>query len=236
VAFSGVVGVALVPVFFVLAFAVGEAAYAVLGYRPENADAPLWVDLVTGVVATAVCLVPCVALWMARERRRGPHRSHTHGYRGDGGPVNHGPDHSEHPRAVLAEHGRRRVMSNQNTASQSQSGGTPMRGPADIAYRRAWWSLALYPLALVAAFVIGEGLITLLTDDVGDPAFWQVLVAGTPALIVFTIPGILAVIEGRKAMRLGRTDGKAPAIVGAVIAIAFLGQNILSYVIGLIFD
>jgi len=53
--------VALVPVFFFLAFAVGEAAYAVLGYQPENADAPLWVDLVTGVLATAVCLVPCVA-------------------------------------------------------------------------------------------------------------------------------------------------------------------------------
>ena len=126
-------------------------------------------------------------------------------------------------------------MSTQNTASQSQSGGGPVRGRADIAYRRAWWSLALYPVALVAAFVIGEGLITLLTDDVGDPAFWQVLVAGIPALIVFAIPGILAVIEGRKAMRLGRTDGKAPAIVGAVIAIAFVGQNILSYVIGLIF-
>lgn len=126
-------------------------------------------------------------------------------------------------------------MSSQNTASQSQSGGTPVRGPADIAYRRAWWSLALYPVALVAAFAIGEGLITLLTDDVGDPTFWQVLVAGIPALIVFVGPGILAVTQGRKAMRLGRADGKAPAIVGALIAIAFVGQNILSYVIGLIF-
>ena len=126
-------------------------------------------------------------------------------------------------------------MSHQNTASQSRSGDTPARGPADIAYRRAWWSLALYPVALVAAFAIGEGLITLLTDDVGDPTFWQVLVAGIPALIVFVVPGILAVTQGRKAMRLGRTDGKAPAILGAVIAIAFVGQNMLSYLIGLIF-
>jgi len=62
-----------------------------------------------------------------------------------------------------------------------------------------------------------------------------VLVAGIPALVAFAIPGILAVTQGRKAMRLGRTDGKAPAIVGAVIAIAFVGQNILSYVLGVIF-
>jgi hypothetical protein len=30
---------------------------------------------------------------------------------------------------------------------------------ADLAYRRAWWSLALYPLTFVAAFVVGEALI-----------------------------------------------------------------------------
>ena len=126
-------------------------------------------------------------------------------------------------------------MPNRNTASQSRSGGTSARGPADIAYRRAWWSLALYPVALVAAFAIGEGLITLITDDVDDHTFWQVLVAGIPALIVFVVPGILAVTQGRKAMRLGCTGGKAPAIVGGVIAIAFVGQNMLSYVLGLIF-
>jgi hypothetical protein len=110
-----------------------------------------------------------------------------------------------------------------------------VRGGADIAYRRAWWSLALYPVTLVAAFVIAEGLITLLTDDVGDPAAWQVFIAATPALLIFTIPGILAVSQGRTAMRLGRPDGKAPAIVGAAIAVVFVGQNVLSYVLGLLF-
>ena len=52
-------GVALVPVFFFLAFAVGEAAYAVLGYRPENADAPLWVVLATSALVLVVVLIPC---------------------------------------------------------------------------------------------------------------------------------------------------------------------------------
>jgi hypothetical protein len=127
-------------------------------------------------------------------------------------------------------------MSTRNTASQGSqpAGSSAHRGPADIAYRRAWWTLALYPFAFVAAFVIGEGLLSLLTDA-GDPAFWEVLVAGIPALIVFVIPGILAVILGRKAMRLGRTEGKVPAMVGAVIAIGFVGQNILSYLVGLLF-
>lgn len=52
---------ALTPVFFVIAFAVGEGAYAVLGYAPENADAPLWVVLVTSALVLLVLAVPCVA-------------------------------------------------------------------------------------------------------------------------------------------------------------------------------
>lgn len=131
-------------------------------------------------------------------------------------------------------------MTGQDVGSRGPSAGpvgsSLHRGPADVAYRRAWWSLALYPVAFVAAFVIGEGLISLLTNDhAGDPAFWQVLVAGTPALLVFVIPGVLAVTQGRRAMRLGRRDGSAPAIVGATIGIGFVGLNVLSYVVGLVF-
>jgi hypothetical protein len=90
-------------------------------------------------------------------------------------------------------------------------------------------------VTFVAAFVIGGGLTTLLTDDVRDAAFWEVLVAGTPALLVFVIPGILAVVQGRKAMRLGRKDGMVPAIVGAAIGLGFVGVNVLSYVIQMVF-
>ena len=68
------------------------------------------------------------------------------------------------------------------------------------AYRRAWWSLLLYPVAAVAAFVIGEGLFSLLHGDVGDAAIWVVLVAAVPALVVFAIPGVLAVMQGRTAI------------------------------------
>jgi hypothetical protein len=102
------------------------------------------------------------------------------------------------------------------------------------AYRRAWWSLALYPLSFAAAFAMGEGILSALADDTGDPAVWQVLAAATPALIVFMVPGALSVSQGRKAVRLGRKDGKVPAIVGAAIALGFVGLNAASYLIGLV--
>ena len=108
------------------------------------------------------------------------------------------------------------------------------RDAATRAYRRAWWCLALYPVSFVAAFVIGEGLLSALTDDTADAAFWQVLLAGTPALVVFALPGLISVGQGRRAVRLGRDDGKVPAIVGATIGLAFVGLNIASYLIGLV--
>lgn len=129
-------------------------------------------------------------------------------------------------------------MSTSNTAPQGSvapPGHTAVNSDAaNGAYRRAWWALALYPLSFVAAFAIGEGILSALTDDTGDPTFWQVLVAGTPALAVFVIPGILSVIQGRKAMRLGRKDGQAPALVGGVIAVGFVGLNLASYLVGLV--
>lgn len=107
---------------------------------------------------------------------------------------------------------------------------------ADRAYRRAWWSLALYPVTFVGAFVVGEGLASMLTAQGEDPTFWQVVVAATPALLVFVVPGVLSVVEGRRAMRLGRPDGKLPALIGAVIGLGFIGLNLASYLLGLIVD
>ncbi|MGM9471990.1 hypothetical protein ACS5PJ_08285 [Pseudarthrobacter sp. YS3] len=105
-------------------------------------------------------------------------------------------------------------------------------GAAAVAYRRAWWALALYPVAFGAAFAVGEGILSLVTEGSGNAGFWQVLAAGIPALLVFVIPGILAVSQGRKAMRLGRKDGRVLALVGAGIAIGFVVLNVASYLIG----
>ena len=116
----------------------------------------------------------------------------------------------------------------------SPSGTAVNSDAASGAYRRAWWALALYPLSFVAAFAIGEGIFSALTEYTGDPVFWQVLLAGPPALAVLVVPGILSVSQGRKAMRLGRKDGRVPALVGAVIAIGFVGLNLASYLVGLV--
>lgn len=105
---------------------------------------------------------------------------------------------------------------------------------ADRAYHRAWWSLALFPVSVVLAFLVGEGLLTLLSD--GDPGVWTVLLAALPALGVMVVPGALAVHQGRRARRLGRRDGMVPAIVGTVVALGFVGLNAASYLIGLLVD
>lgn len=94
------------------------------------------------------------------------------------------------------------------------------------------WSLALYPVSFGAAFAVGEGILTAVTGDTSTAGFWQVLLAGIPALFVFAIPGILSVSQGRKAMRLGRKDGRVPAMIGAGIAIGFIVLNVSSYLIG----
>lgn len=66
------VAVALIPVGFFLAFAVGEGLYALLGYGPEETTAPWWVGLVVGVPAIALFLVPCAAaVWLGRRAWRG---------------------------------------------------------------------------------------------------------------------------------------------------------------------
>ena len=105
------------------------------------------------------------------------------------------------------------------------------RPAADRAYRWAWAAVVLYPVSFVAAFVIGEGILARLVGTGRDPAGWEVVVAATPALLVFVLPGVLAVREGRRAIRLGRRDGNVPAIVGAAIGGAFVAANVGSYVL-----
>jgi len=125
-------------------------------------------------------------------------------------------------------------MSGHSHVSRGTAVRVTHRADAERAYRRAWWSLALYPASFVAAFVIGEGLISMLTADPEHPTFGQVLLAATPAMLVFVIPGVLAVVQGRTARRLGRRDGLVPAIVGAVVGLGFVALNVASYLVGVV--
>ncbi len=106
------------------------------------------------------------------------------------------------------------------------------------AYRRAWLSLLLYPLAFVAAFVVGEGLVTLYgydADGADSAPLWVVLAAGVPALLVFCVP---AAVAWRYAVRAGHEDVhrlRLPAYLATALAAAFVLANLASYVLGLLF-
>jgi hypothetical protein len=80
--------------------------------------------------------------------------------------------------------------------------------------------------------MIGGGLFALLDDTVGDIPVWVYLVAVTPALLVAVIPGVLALIQGRKAIELGRPDGSVPAVTGAAIGAALVVIDLLMFILG----
>jgi hypothetical protein len=108
------------------------------------------------------------------------------------------------------------------------------RSPGDIAYRRAWWALLGYIPSFVAAFVVGEGLYDLLHAGPGDADWWVFVLAATPALIVFAIPGALAWHFGQRAAHGGRPEGRTLAIIGVAVGVGFAVMNLLSGLVGLL--
>ena len=125
------------------------------------------------------------------------------------------------------------------TNGRRQPAGKPRRSPTDRDYRRAWLSLALYPVAFVIAFVVGEGLATLFGYEVGDgemAPLWIVLAAGIPALLVMAIPPALAVHFGRRAVAGGREAAKVPMYVAVGLLLMFVGLNALSYLVGVLVE
>jgi hypothetical protein len=114
---------------------------------------------------------------------------------------------------------------------------TPPPGEAHRDRHRAWLSLLLYPPAFLAAFGIGEGLAAALGHPVGGdttPPVWVVLVSTLPALAVFCVPGALAVLFGRRALRAGDGAARAPMTIGVVVAVLFLGLNLVSGIVTLV--
>ncbi|GAA1477544.1 hypothetical protein GCM10009623_19900 [Nocardioides aestuarii] len=103
--------------------------------------------------------------------------------------------------------------------------------------RRAWLSLALLPVALVAAFAVGEGLVTLLgAEPHGAEAapLWVVLLAFPPAFLLLSVPAALAWHQARLAAAEGDRRGRVPAVIGGVVTGWFLLTNLASYVVDLV--
>lgn len=111
--------------------------------------------------------------------------------------------------------------------------GTATRPPDDRTL--AWWSLALLPVSFVAAFVVGEGLASLFgyrASSGSSPPAWVALGAAVPALLVFSVPAVLAVHFGRRALLSGDRRGRAPIVVAVVVTGLFVAQNLLGLLVG----
>jgi hypothetical protein len=103
------------------------------------------------------------------------------------------------------------------------------KGPRDLLW--SWVSLIGYPLSFFAAFGVGEGLSSMFGFEVGSetrPPVWVMFASTIPALLVFAIPGILAWIFGRRAVRAGDRRGNIPAWIGLGIALLFVAINVLA--------
>jgi hypothetical protein len=111
--------------------------------------------------------------------------------------------------------------------------GTRVRPETDAttSLRRAWWSLLGFVVTFFLAFGVGEGLASALGHPPGgdQPAeLWVMVVATLPALLVFVLPAVPAVLYGRRAMRLGEPHGRYPVAVAVVVASGFVLLNLVS--------
>lgn len=109
-------------------------------------------------------------------------------------------------------------------------------GARDV--RRAWCSLALFPVSFVCAFAVGEGLLSLLADpsDDSDVPVWAMVAAAGPALLVFVAPAVLAVVFARRAAREGHPGGRVPMWIGVALATTFVLLNVLQGVMVVLMD
>lgn len=88
---------------------------------------------------------------------------------------------------------------------------------------RAWTAVLLIPGAFVIAFVVAAVLYDVVDHDpsVATPPHWADVVALVPAGLVFVIPCVFAVRDGRRAARAGHRSGYVAAAIGVVAAIGY---------------
>ena len=114
----------------------------------------------------------------------------------------------------------------------SRAGGDS-RDDGDV--RLAWASLAGLPVAVILAFVIGEGVAS--WAGVTDGATASPGTAGlvlTLAAMLLAAPTALAWRFARRAMARGDRRGRLPALITTVLAVGFVAMNLLSWTLQLI--
>lgn len=98
--------------------------------------------------------------------------------------------------------------------------------------RRAWIAVALIPVALVVAMVLGEVVIAALGYPSGGqtPPVGLQAAVGIPATLLLVAPGIMAGIYGLRARRAGEPRGLTPGVIGIAVAAVLLLQSILGFI------
>lgn len=115
----------------------------------------------------------------------------------------------------------------------------PGQGATDKGMRSlriAWISVAVTPIAVVVAMVLGEGLLSLRGYESGGevlPPIGAALLAGIPAVSVMIAPALSAVWFGFRARRQGLRGGTVPAVIGIVLAAYSLLANLLPRLLGM---
>lgn len=104
--------------------------------------------------------------------------------------------------------------------------------------RWAWWSLALMPLAFVAAFVVGEGIPAWLGYDVAaaGPPWWVIAIALLSALVALAMPMLVTGLLSRRAAAAREPGAWIPLIVNASIVAGFALVNVVSGLMVVIFE
>lgn len=108
----------------------------------------------------------------------------------------------------------------------------------DTAARRwligAWVSVALIPVLIVLAFVIGEGLATIVLagDETNLPL---AALVGLPAVGLMLVAPIAAIVCGARARQLGRRAATIPLIIGAIAAAWATVSTVLSLLLSAAF-
>lgn len=113
---------------------------------------------------------------------------------------------------------------------------TPTPAPRDDHdVRLAWACLLGAPVAFVLAFVAGEGIATAMSAEEGaTPSVWVAALVLLLAAALFAVPTVLAWRFANRARARGDDRGRVPALVLTVVAVGFVGLNLLSGILALV--
>ena len=125
-------------------------------------------------------------------------------------------------------------MTSMQGSASTGSTGSPAQG-GKRALHIAWISVALIPVAFVAAMFVGEGLLTLqgYEPEPGEfPPLGTALRAALPAGLLMMAPAVTAVVFGFRAHRRGMPTAVIPAVIGILVVVYGIVANTVSWLLG----